>query len=73
MPFLCAHREDDKADVDIEPPRTMLWGQRPAFFASPDGNMGKLFADQGDLGGKTLGRATNRTLVQCPHRPSVVE
>jgi lactoylglutathione lyase len=29
----------------IQPPATMPWGQRTAFFADPDGNIHELFAD----------------------------
>lgn len=29
----------------IQPPATMPWGQRAAFFADPDGNIHELFAD----------------------------
>lgn len=29
----------------VQPPATMPWGQRTAFFADPDGNIHELFAD----------------------------
>lgn len=29
----------------IQPPATMPWGQRTAFFADPEGNIHELFAD----------------------------
>jgi lactoylglutathione lyase len=29
----------------VQPPATMPWGQRTAFFADPDGNIHEIFAD----------------------------
>lgn len=31
--------------IPVQPPATMPWGQRTAFFADPDGNIHELFAD----------------------------
>jgi lactoylglutathione lyase len=31
--------------IPVQPPMTMPWGQRTAFFADPDGNIHELFAD----------------------------
>jgi lactoylglutathione lyase len=54
LAFPCPTREDvdrayaeviAKGAVPVEPPATMPWGQRTAFFADPDGNIHELFAD----------------------------
>ncbi len=50
---LQAPEEVDKSYADIvakgaravQPPATMPWGQRTAYFADPDGNIHELFAD----------------------------
>lgn len=34
-----------KGAIPVQPPATMPWGQRTAFFADPDGNIHELFAD----------------------------
>jgi uncharacterized glyoxalase superfamily protein PhnB len=34
-----------KGATPVQPPATMPWGQRTAFFADPDGNIHELFAD----------------------------
>lgn len=34
-----------KGATPVQPPTTMPWGQRTAFFADPDGNIHELFAD----------------------------
>jgi len=36
-----------KGAVAIQPPATMPWNQRTAFFADPDGNIHELFAEIG--------------------------
>jgi lactoylglutathione lyase len=36
-----------KGAVPIQPPATMPWNQRTAFFADPDGYIHELFADLG--------------------------
>jgi lactoylglutathione lyase len=36
-----------KGAVPIQPPATMPWNQRTAFFADPDGNIHELFAELG--------------------------
>lgn len=54
LAFPLSTREDvDRAYAEItangaapiQPPATMPWGQRTAFFADPDGNIHELFAD----------------------------
>lgn len=54
LAFPCPTRDDvdrayaeviAKGAVPVEPPATMPWGQRTAFFADPDGNIHELFAD----------------------------
>ncbi len=54
LAFPCPTRDDvDRAYAEItakgatpvQPPATMPWGQRTAFFADPDGNIHELFAD----------------------------